>query len=152
MEDSKPRLRITIFSGTGCFSKVGKQPAAKNQVSIKIPGCMRKHVVIHEFLHALGFWHMQSSFDRDQYVKIRWENINEKNKHNFNKYSNVFISHFGTKYDIDSIMHYGSKYFSKNGEITIQTLDPANQSRVGQRARLSPGDTERINKMYKCEG
>lgn len=93
---------------------------------------------------------MQSSHDRDRFVKIHWENINENAKTNFAKFSSSIISHFGIKYDIDSIMHYGSNFFSKNGEHTIETLDPSKQAHIGQRKRLSPGDIKRINKMYNC--
>ena len=32
-----------------------------------------------------------------------------------------------------SVMHYRKNSFSKNGKITIKTLDPANQNVIGQR-------------------
>jgi hypothetical protein len=35
--------------------------------------------VLHELLHALGFYHQQSATERDDYVIINWQNIQSGN-------------------------------------------------------------------------
>lgn len=65
-----------VFQGSeaGCWSSVGRQ--GKGQViNLQNPGCLKHGTIVHEMLHAVGFYHQQSSFDRDDYVKIIWENI-----------------------------------------------------------------------------
>lgn len=51
--------------------------------------------IIHEFLHALGFLHMHTAVERDEYVDINWGNIMERAKINFKKYT-THVSMFGT--------------------------------------------------------
>jgi len=47
-------------------------------------------------------------------------------------------------------MHYGKKAFSKNGGITIQTLDPSKQDIIGKRSGVSVGDIQLVKEMYGC--
>ncbi|CAG9110829.1 unnamed protein product, partial [Plutella xylostella] len=62
-------------SERGCFSHVGYQPKpdedGDNQQRLNLyKGCFRHGTIVHELLHTLGFYHMQSTYDRDEYVKI----------------------------------------------------------------------------------
>lgn len=111
-----------------------------------------RFTVLHEFIHLLGFHHIHISPNRDNHIRIIWENINPPYESRFMKRSESDeLSDFGTGYDYDSIMHTNSVAYSVNGERTIETLDPENQHKIGQRERLSAGDILRINRMYKCD-
>lgn len=57
-----------------CFSYVGKVIANGQNVSIG-SNCDALAIVEHEILHALGFYHEQSRYDRDTYVTIQLGNI-----------------------------------------------------------------------------
>lgn len=94
---------------------------------------------------------MESAFDRDQHITIVKENVKPKYMNNFRKISKDQMNYFGTSYDLDSIMHVNDKAYSKNGEITIKTVDPKLQHKIKElKSKLSPGDVKRINNMYKC--
>lgn len=62
---------------------------------------------------------MHSAPDRDNYVTIYWQNIVERQKHNFGKYTNSQVSYFNTTYDYGSVMHYPKWAYSVNGKETI---------------------------------
>ena len=56
-----------------CYSKVGRH-GGEQIVSIG-PGCTTVSIVMHELMHAIGFFHENSRYDRDQFVKVLWWNI-----------------------------------------------------------------------------
>lgn len=64
----------------------------------------------------------QSASNRDDFIKIHWENIKTGRMHNFKKYDESLVTNFDVPYDYQSVMHYSAKAFSKNGEITIEPL------------------------------
>ncbi|CRK90385.1 CLUMA_CG003997, isoform A [Clunio marinus] len=148
---------VTFTGDTGgCSSYVGRLNAeqlVKLKPSKVGTGCFKLTTIMHELMHTLGFVHTQISANRDDYVKIMWENIDKSN----HKQLKVFLKRdevvdFGLGYDFDSILHYNSKGYSTNGKPTIVAKDPSiNPSRMGQRKHLSEGDIKRIKMYYSCE-
>ncbi|XP_066510342.1 high choriolytic enzyme 1-like isoform X1 [Hoplias malabaricus] len=84
-------------------TNIGRQ-GRKQILSLKRHGCIHKGVIQHEFLHALGLRHEQSSSDRDEHVKILYENIQPEHKHNFDIKN---TNNLDTPYDYGSVMQYG---------------------------------------------
>lgn len=105
---------------------------------------------IHEFAHALGMGHEQTRADRDNFIKINFDNILPKYKHNFEQNNNFFIDYPTGTYDYDSIMHYPSMIpaFSRDRSKPLITVTNSNinLSRLGQRNALSNGDIASICK------
>uniref|UniRef100_A0A3Q4FYR5 Metalloendopeptidase n=1 Tax=Neolamprologus brichardi TaxID=32507 RepID=A0A3Q4FYR5_NEOBR len=65
---------LSIESRNGCYSYVGRQGGGQT-VSLSRQGCLYHSTVQHELLHALGFNHEQTRSDRDNHIRVYWENI-----------------------------------------------------------------------------
>ncbi|XP_059469225.1 zinc metalloproteinase nas-14-like [Neocloeon triangulifer] len=139
---------VILYNMTGCWSYVGRQGGGQ-VVSLHRGGCYHPGTVAHEFLHATGFYHQQSAADRDGYVYIDFDNIEEGHEHNFDKKSPAEVTDFGVGYDYSSVMHYSRTAFSKNGEDTIIPFEPGAQ--IGQREKVSKKDFLKLNRKYKCK-
>ena len=100
--------------------------------------------VIHEIGHTVGLWHEQSREDRDNYIRVVFDNIEPKDVHNFSQH--VSDGDDVGDYDYGSIMHYGASYFSKNGLPTIEVLkiESPDAGSIGQKNGLSAGDIAQL--------
>uniref|UniRef100_A0AAV2IZ13 Metalloendopeptidase n=1 Tax=Knipowitschia caucasica TaxID=637954 RepID=A0AAV2IZ13_KNICA len=130
-------------NGQGCASYVG---LIHGQQPIYVASDCRIGNIVHEILHALGFYHEHTRMDRDQYIKIFEENVMKKAWNNFSKQPGNTLN---IPYDVSSILHYGSWYFSSNGLPTIESLVETED--MGQRRRLTKFDIERVQKLYNCD-
>ncbi|CRK92010.1 CLUMA_CG005590, isoform A [Clunio marinus] len=140
---------VEIMNGSGCSSYLGRR-GGKQTMSLKRFGCVHKGVVIHEFIHALGYTHIHNHVDRDKYVTVNFENIPQDKRHNFVIVNDARYGNYNTEYDFDSIMHYSRRAFSSNGLDTIVPHDTSYYYKIGQRSKLSLGDVTRIRNMYQC--
>ncbi|KAK7873116.1 hypothetical protein R5R35_006346 [Gryllus longicercus] len=133
----------------GCWSYIGRVSGTKKpgqQLNLQTPNCAKRGTIVHELLHALGFYHQHSSIDRDRYVKILWQNIKPGKESDFQK---KFSKDFNVGYDYDSIMHYSAYANSKNKKPTI--LPKNNKASIGQRIKLSKKDIMKLSTMYRCK-
>merc|ERR1712062_354879 len=137
---------VTVYKGGGCSSNVGRI-GGQQRLSLA-NGCLRKGTIMHEFLHALGFFHEQSRGDRDDFVYINYDNIRPGRENNFRKQvEGVSIDHLGTPYDYGSCMHYGAFAFAVDR--SIPTIVPLQEGEdIGQRVQLSTQDIQRVRNLY----
>nr|QNH72400.1 toxin candidate TRINITY_DN17053_c0_g1_i1 [Ceriantheomorphe brasiliensis] len=136
---------VAFVPGQGCYSAVGQQ-GGRQEITIS-SRCETKGTILHEIMHALGFHHEQSRYDREIYVKILWWNIEPGAEKNFEVNSEDEQDTFNLTYDYDSILHYNKKAYSKNNENTIESIkNPERQ--LGSFDRFSSLDMIKLEKVY----
>ncbi|CAB3257301.1 unnamed protein product [Arctia plantaginis] len=148
-------VRITGTTN-GCYSHVGYRKSrgehtmnlGRNTVGV---GCFRHATIVHEFMHILGFTHMHTTSDRDNYVDIIKENIRSGTEHNFDIYDESTLHNYGVPYDYVSCLHYSSNSYTINGDPTIVPKQKF-EGEMGQREFVTDLDWLRINRHYNCPG
>ncbi|GFY49083.1 astacin-like metalloprotease toxin 2 [Trichonephila inaurata madagascariensis] len=106
---------------------------------------------MHELMHAIGFKHEQNRSDRDDYLTIHWNNIQQGFEHNFAKlkpHENWLINEF----DYHSLMIYSETSFSKDG--LLKTMVPKKKGIVLTDVFYrfpTASDIHRINTLYDCK-
>nr|XP_037292155.1 astacin-like metalloprotease toxin 5 [Rhipicephalus microplus] len=100
---------IHIYSGIGCYSYVGR---IGGQQALSLGReCLYEGTVVHELLHAAGFYHMHSRPDRDEYLDILWNNIDPEYIDHFDKYSAEDVDSM-LPFDTKSVMLYSADAFA----------------------------------------
>ncbi|KYN01694.1 Zinc metalloproteinase nas-14 [Cyphomyrmex costatus] len=111
---------------TGCWSEIGRI-GGEQKLNLQIPECLGKGVIMHQFMHTAGFTHEHTRLDRDNYVNINWENVQEDAKRKLEKAELKTINDFDLPYDYDSIMHYSAYVGAVNNHVkTIIPLKVSN--------------------------
>jgi hypothetical protein len=138
---------IKIVEGSGCYSYLGHTSGPSQPLSLA-RGCLLNGRIQHEIMHALGFVHEQNRPDRDQYVQIKFDNIQQGRASQFKMEPKSKVTTQGTKYDYGSVMHYGANYFSKDRK-SLTIIAPKGKE-IGQRKGMTATDVKEINMLYEC--
>ena len=110
---------------------------------------VKDYIVVHEVMHALGFWHEHQRPDRDGFIEILDDNIFPQVKNQFEPLRRDQWEKSNLTYDFDSIMHYSSKAGAKRDDLfSLQKLDG---SEIPTNKVLSRGDIELLNTFYSCK-
>ncbi len=137
--DQFPDFVNIIDDENGCWSYVGRNGGQQN---LNLVAQCEFGAAVHELGHAFGLWHEHNREDRDNYVRINWENIADGAERNFTQC--IDNGEDINQYDYGSIMHYGKYAFSRNGKPTITPLKNVS---IGQRDGLSTLDIRSINQI-----
>jgi hypothetical protein len=105
--------------------------------------------VLHEILHALAFVHEQQREDRDNYIDVLWENIEEEYQYNFSILpDNMLHPYNGRVFDVNlkSVMMYHDESFAKEGTKSMKARGGRKIAPVT--TGLAEIDKERLDYLY----
>ncbi len=137
------------YSGSSPLGKTGGRQAVELDIFDTTFNTIASfRTVVHESMHAAGFIHEQSRSDRDDFVEILPDNIDNDMGYNFDK--DAFSRNL-TAYDFQSIMHYNRRSFGKrdtrgNRMVTIRTRN--SRDRIDPSNRLTRLDRAGVNSLY----
>lgn len=122
---SKDKAYVYFKQGSQhCYAQVG-YTGGITQVSLN-EKCGEKEI-FHEVFHVLGFFHEQNRFDRNDFVKILWENIDEEHWPQFERFPeesfpDIFQDPKIMPFSYNTFMLYGPTVFSNNGDYSIVNI------------------------------
>ncbi|MBP6218299.1 MAG: M12 family metallopeptidase, partial [Oligoflexales bacterium] len=142
----KDSVYFRLHSEKACLSYLGKQ-GGEQDILINPEACDYGSI-LHEMMHAIGFIHEHSREDRDSYVDIHWDQIQEGAKEQFQKLSSDVWKPSG-KFDFESLLLYPSQAFAISHKPSITKKDGTVFD--VNRTHLSKDDIIKINQIYPAK-
>ncbi|XP_055330760.1 meprin A subunit beta-like [Paramacrobiotus metropolitanus] len=131
-----------------CTAELGRTPSKPTKVILG-KGCMGNGTVMHEVIHALGFYHEHSRPDRNFYVDVFLHNAQKgTDERNFDILQDMPV--FNLPYDYESIMHYAPTDFAFNAQQRVIVPKIHAPLNIGHRQQLSMLDVLRLKIAYGC--
>ncbi|MCM2324201.1 MAG: M12 family metallopeptidase [Oligoflexia bacterium] len=130
-----------------CYSYLGRLGGAQ---PIRLSVACQWPQIVHEMMHALGFVHEQSRGDRDQFVEVLWENIQDEYRNQYAIVPDSFMeAQRDTPFDYRSAMLYSPTTFAaRPGAPTLRSRHGSDEVRPVTEG-LSPGDIQRLKRLYR---
>lgn len=131
----------------GCYANVGMGNTA-GIINLENPGCWGVGTIAHEIGHAFGLIHEHQRPDRDTYVTINFNNVEDGVEDNFDVYT---TGRLWTPYDFASLMHYSRTAFAKSAgleTITVNAAYTSSAQNMGQRSGPSANDLAAMTGIY----
>jgi len=104
--------------------------------------------IAHEIMHALGFIHEQNRSDRDAFVQVNFDNVEEGAEINFELFPQSLMTVSGTMpFDFESIMIYPATIFARSNNVL--TMQSKVQGRmIVPASHLTRSDLLRLERAY----
>ncbi|XP_055340322.1 uncharacterized protein LOC129589551 [Paramacrobiotus metropolitanus] len=137
-----------------CDSQVGRSGGLQ-YIHLAHPGdysstsCMDTGSIQHEVMHTLGFRHEQKRPDREQYVDVRSDNIDDETADNDFAISSLMFT-YGIKYDYHSILHYEAFAGALSPQVPVIVPKRGLIVRMGLELQMTPSDVAKIILAYQC--
>lgn len=142
-------LFVTKTEVPDCNSFIGRKGGRQN---IVMGDCFSARHTEHMLMHALGFQHEHSRYDREAHIQILMENVMEEHKIKFRAVAKDRIEPYTTDFDKDSVTMFSGFAFSvAEDKPTIIDLQTSQPLVVADHGMFSKIDILDVNSLY-CEG
>ena len=155
VNNERSYVKIVRLRTDECSSNVGKVGGVQ-ELRLGSPRCFDKSVIIHELMHALGFYHEHNRKEAQKYIDVIFQNLRHGQRVDWHWHTKHHPVVKKSRYDICSIMHYGayagSTWEFGDGRAIVDkfNLDRHCKNDMGFAKTFSKSDLKRINKMYRC--
>ncbi|SEK39079.1 S-layer homology domain-containing protein [Aquimarina amphilecti] len=139
---------VNFVDKGGCKSFIGRRGRMQE---LNVGGCFNKELLIHELGHAVGLYHEHNKYDRDKYIRILWDNIDDNflSEAQYKKNTTAPGRDFTIGVDFESVMIYRAGVTDHSIDITkpvMEKLDGTDWSYPP--GTLSANDIRGVNLMY----